>query len=142
MTGGREQQRGPTAEYNCCDQLPYPHPGPGSHRKQEMPVTRACSGRQKKGGPLRSALKPLKLGTARLHLADQRGWACCATSSKPGSRGTEHQRLFLAFKTFPMPASLSLFCLLPSRANTHSTSQCQSRGSDRHGSTPSPAAAS
>lgn len=32
---------------------------------------------------------------------------CCAASSKPGSKGTDHQLLILAFKTFPMPACLS-----------------------------------
>lgn len=47
---GQGAGEGPTAEHKCRNPLPHPQPSPGSHRKQEMPVTRACSGRQRKGG--------------------------------------------------------------------------------------------
>ena len=119
-------------------QKPAPPPPPqpqGADRKQEMPVTRACSGETEKGRPRRiQPVQPLNLELARLLPADQRGWACCASFSKPASRGAEYKRLFLAFKTLPAPAHLSPHPL-PSHSSTHSTSHYQYRGSDRQGLT-------
>lgn len=105
-------------------QKPAPPPPPqpqGADRKQEMPVTRACSGETEKGRPRRiQPVQPLNLELARLLPADQRGWACCTSFSKPASRGAEYKRLFLAFKTLPAPAHLSPHPL-PSHSSTHST---------------------
>lgn len=142
MAGGREQERDPQLSTSAaiCSPTPSPAQGATGNRKCLLPGLAQGDRGRWGGGPPCSALKPLNLGTARLHLADQRGWACCALFLKPGSRGAEHHLLILALKTSPY-ASLSLFSLLPSHPSTHSASQGLSRGSERHGSTPSLAAA-
>lgn len=119
VAGGQGAGEGPRAERDCCNHLPHPHPGPGSHRKQEMPVTRACSGRQRKGGPLRSAhspyrpdCRPERVGNA-VHFL------------KPRGRGAEHTLLILAFKTSPTPACLSSLSSPLTPAHTQLLSACQ-----------------
>lgn len=99
-------ERDPQQSTTAATSSPTPTLAQGATGNRKCLLPGLAQG-DREGGPLHSALKPLNLGTARLHLADQRGWACCAPSSKPGSRGTEYQLLIRAFKTFPMLACLS-----------------------------------
>ena len=132
----QESQKPEPSPQTSRNQLPHPHPSPREptgNRKCLLPGL--ARGETEKGRPRRiQPVQPLNLELARLLPADQRGWACCASFSKPASRGAEYKRLFLAFKTLPAPAHLSPHPL-PSHSSTHSTSHYQYRGSDRQGLT-------